>query len=91
MPLIFEAADGTADAIVQVAKKESVGAVILGRRKRSWFRTRMTESVSRRVIDHCPTPVLLVHEGSTEQNRRAARDEPARADWNRHEVARKQG
>lgn len=89
-PVIFEAADGTADAIMHVAKNESVGAVV-GRRKRSWFHTRLTSGVSRNVVDHCPTPVLVVHEGSTETDRGATRHEPAGATSNRREVASTQG
>ncbi|HUA46333.1 MAG TPA: universal stress protein [Solirubrobacteraceae bacterium] len=89
-PLIFEAADGTADAIEHVANTESAGAVVIGRRSRARLRPLLLGSVSRTVVDHCPTPVLVVASVSTDAHSAATRDEVARAQPKDHEVLQKQ-
>jgi nucleotide-binding universal stress UspA family protein len=59
-PLTVETEDGPADAIMQVAAKESTGAVVIGRTSRTRLGRLLPGSVSRRVIDHSPAPVVLV-------------------------------
>jgi nucleotide-binding universal stress UspA family protein len=59
-PLIVESAHGAADAIVQVATKESAVAVIVGRGSRTRLGSLLLGSVSRSVVDHCPVPVVVV-------------------------------
>jgi nucleotide-binding universal stress UspA family protein len=58
-PLVVEADDGAANAIVRVAMQESAAAVALGRPSRARLALR-TGSVSRSVVDHCPLPVVVI-------------------------------
>jgi nucleotide-binding universal stress UspA family protein len=59
-PLAVETEDGPADAIVRVARNESAAAVVLGRPSRTRLGSLLPGSVSRRVVDHCPVPVVVV-------------------------------
>jgi nucleotide-binding universal stress UspA family protein len=58
-PITVEA-KGTADAIMQVAAKESVAAVVIGRTSRTRLGRLLPGSLSRHITDHSPAPVLLV-------------------------------
>jgi nucleotide-binding universal stress UspA family protein len=59
-PLVAEAGDGAADAIVGVATERSAAAVIIGRPSRTRLWSPRPASVSRSVVDHCPVPVVVV-------------------------------
>jgi nucleotide-binding universal stress UspA family protein len=59
-PLAIEAGDGAADAIVRVAAKESAAAVVVRRPSRTRLGSLLPGSVSRRVVDHCSVPVVVV-------------------------------
>jgi nucleotide-binding universal stress UspA family protein len=59
-PLAVEAGDGAVDAIVRVATKESAAAVFVGRPSRTRFGSLLPGSLSRRVVDHSPVPVVVV-------------------------------
>jgi nucleotide-binding universal stress UspA family protein len=58
-PLTTEAADGIADAIVRIASTESAAAVVVGRPSRTRLGALVTGGVARKVLDHCPVPVVL--------------------------------
>lgn len=58
-PLTTEAADGIADAIVRIASTESAAAVVVGRPSRTGLGALVTGGVARKVLDHCPVPVVL--------------------------------
>ena len=58
-PLTVETRDRSADAIVRVASKESVAAVVLGRSSQTRRGSRLG-SVARGVVDNCPIPVVVV-------------------------------
>src|SRR6266536_1241206 len=58
-PLTTEAADGVADAIVRIASTESAAAVVVGRPSRTGLGALVTGGVARKVLDHCPVPVVL--------------------------------
>ena len=51
-----------ADAIVEVARKRGVAAVVVGSRGLSGLRARLEGSTSNAVAKHASCPVLLVHE-----------------------------
>ena len=59
-PLTVEVGDGTADAIVRVATKESAAAVVIGRPSRTRLGSLLPGSISRGVVDHCPLPVVVI-------------------------------
>jgi nucleotide-binding universal stress UspA family protein len=59
-PLIVEARDHIAYAIVRVATTESAAAVVVGRPSRTRRGPRSPGSVSRSVVDHSPIPVVVV-------------------------------
>jgi nucleotide-binding universal stress UspA family protein len=59
-PLAVEEEDGPANAIMRVAAKESAAAVVIGRTSRARLGRLLPGSVSRRVINHSPAPVVLV-------------------------------
>jgi nucleotide-binding universal stress UspA family protein len=59
-PLAVEAGDGAADAIARVATKETAAAVIVGRPSRTRLGSLLPGSVSRRIVDHCSVPVIVV-------------------------------
>lgn len=59
-PLTVEAPEGTADAIVRMAMKESARAVVVGRGNRARLGSLLLGSVSRSVVDHCPLPVVVI-------------------------------
>ncbi len=58
-PLTTEAADGIADAIVRIASTESAAAVVVGRPSRTGLGALVTGGAARKVLDHCPVPVVL--------------------------------
>lgn len=58
-PLTVETRDRVADAIIRVASKESMAAVIVGRSSQRRRRSRLGR-VARSVVDHCPIPVVVV-------------------------------
>lgn len=58
-PLMTKAADGTAEAIVKIASTESAAAVVVGRPSRRGLGAHVTRGVARKVLDHCPVPVIL--------------------------------
>jgi nucleotide-binding universal stress UspA family protein len=58
-PLTVETGDGAADVIVGVAAKESAAAVVVGLPSRT-RRGPLPGSASRRIVDRCPVPVVLV-------------------------------
>jgi nucleotide-binding universal stress UspA family protein len=59
-PLTLETGDRTADAIVRAATNESAAAVVLGRPSRTRLGSVLPGGVSRRVVDNCPVPVVVV-------------------------------
>jgi nucleotide-binding universal stress UspA family protein len=59
-PLVVETGDRTADAIVRIARKESVAAVVVGRPTRRRRGSLLPGSVSRSVVERSPAPVLVV-------------------------------
>jgi nucleotide-binding universal stress UspA family protein len=59
-PFTVETGDGVTDAIVRVATKESAAAVVIGRPGRTRRGSLRPGSVSRRILDRCPVPVVLV-------------------------------
>jgi nucleotide-binding universal stress UspA family protein len=58
-PLTVEAGDGTADAIVRVATKESALAVVVGRPRQTRLGSLLPGSISRALVDRCPVPVVV--------------------------------
>jgi nucleotide-binding universal stress UspA family protein len=58
-PLAVETRDRAADAIVRVASKQSVEAVVVGRSSQTRRRSRLG-GVARGVVDHCPIPVVVI-------------------------------
>jgi nucleotide-binding universal stress UspA family protein len=59
-PLTVETGERVADAIVRIATKESVAAVVIGRPSRTRLGSLLPGSVSRSVVDHCPIPTVVV-------------------------------
>jgi nucleotide-binding universal stress UspA family protein len=59
-PLTVEVGDGTVDAIVRVATKESAAAVVIGRPSRTRLGSLLPGSISRGVVDRCPLPVVVI-------------------------------
>ncbi|HET6755193.1 MAG TPA: universal stress protein, partial [Jiangellaceae bacterium] len=51
-----------ADAIVELARKRGVAAVVVGSRGLSGLRARLEGSTSNAVAKHASCPVLLVHD-----------------------------
>jgi nucleotide-binding universal stress UspA family protein len=49
-----------ADTVVQLAEKHDAQAVVVGSRGLSGIRSRFLGSTSRRVLDHCARPVLVI-------------------------------
>jgi nucleotide-binding universal stress UspA family protein len=58
-PLAVETGDRTADAIIRVALKQSVAAVVVGRSSQARPRLR-AGGVARSIVDHCPIPVVAI-------------------------------
>jgi nucleotide-binding universal stress UspA family protein len=58
-PLAAEADDVVAEAIVRTAIERSAAAVVVGRPRRT-RRALRPGAVSRRIIDQCPVPVVVV-------------------------------
>jgi nucleotide-binding universal stress UspA family protein len=51
-----------ADAIVGVASKRSVAAIVVGSRGLRGLRARLEGSTSNAVLKHAPCPVVVVHD-----------------------------
>jgi nucleotide-binding universal stress UspA family protein len=59
-PLTVETRERVSDAIVRVATEESAAAVVIGRPSRTRLGSLLPGSVSRSVVEHCPTPTVVV-------------------------------
>ena len=51
-----------ADAIIDVARKRAVAAIVVGSRGLKGLRARLEGSTSNAVVKHAPCPVLVVHD-----------------------------
>ena len=61
-PLAVAEAGAAADAIVELARRRAVAAIVVGSRGLSGLRARLEGSTSSRVLKHSPCPVLVVHD-----------------------------
>ena len=52
-----------AEALVEVARKQSVAAIVVGSRGLSGLRARLEGSTSSAVLKHAACPVVVVHDG----------------------------
>jgi nucleotide-binding universal stress UspA family protein len=53
-----------AETIIGIARERGAAAVVVGSHGISGLRSRLLGSVSRKVIEHCDRPVLVVHDDS---------------------------
>jgi nucleotide-binding universal stress UspA family protein len=61
-PLAVAEEGAVADAIVELARRRAVAAIVVGSRGLSGLRARLEGSTSSVVLKHAPCPVLVVHD-----------------------------
>jgi nucleotide-binding universal stress UspA family protein len=61
-PLVVAEEGAVADAIVELARRQRVAAIVVGSRGLSALRARLEGSTSSAVLKHSPCPVLVVHD-----------------------------